>query len=185
MRKAILSLLLLPLVLCALLLMQQRGLAAEKVSVKELTETPEDFDGQTVTIEGEVIGDLMRRGDVTWITVNDDPYVTLQAQEERLRAGFNIGIGVWLPTAEANKVKVLGGYKNVGDRVSVTGVFHRADPEHGGDTDIAGDTLVVLEPGQAVSHPMSTVRWTVVGALAILALVLLRIRRARIRKALS
>jgi hypothetical protein len=173
------------LVLTALLLAPQRALAAERVSVKDLTESAENYDGQTVTIEGEVIGDIMQRGDYAWITVNDDPYIALEAQEERLRAGFNIGIGVWLPSSEAEKVKVLGGYKNVGDRVSVTGVFHRVDGEHGGDTDIVAQSLVVLKPGQPVSRPLSLIRWIILAALAVSAISLWRIRRARIRAALG
>ncbi len=177
---------LLPLmVLAALLLAPQRALAAERISVKDLTESPEKYDGQMVTIEGEVIGDIMLRGDAAWITVNDDPYITLEAQEDRLRAGFNIGIGVWLPSSEAEKVKVLGGYKNVGDRVTVTGVFHRADGEHGGDTDIVAQSLVVLEKGKPVSRPLTLVRWIVLAALAVLAILLWRIRRGRIRAALG
>lgn len=173
------------LVLTATFLAPQRALAAERVSVKDLTEQAENFDGQTVTIEGEVIGDLMQRGDHTWITVNDDPYITKEAQEERLRAGFNIGIGVWLPSSEAEKVKVLGGYKNVGDRVSVTGVFQRVDGEHGGDTDIVAQSLVVLEQGKPVSRPLALIRWIVLAGLAVLAILLWRIRRTRIRVAFN
>ncbi len=177
---------LLPLmVLAALLLAPQRALAAERISVKDLTESPEKYDGQMVTIEGEVIGDIMLRGDAAWITVNDDPYITLEAQEDRLRAGFNIGIGVWLPSSQAEKVKVLGGYKNVGDRVSVTGVFHRVDGEHGGDTDIAAQSLVVLEQGKPVSRPLTLIRWIILAALAIMAILLWRFRRGRVRAALG
>ncbi len=173
------------LILGALLACPQKALAAERVSVKDLTESAENYDGQTVTIEGEVIGDILQHGDYAWITVNDDPYITEEAQEERLRAGFNIGIGVWLPTPEAEKVRVLGGYKNVGDRVTLTGAFHRADGEHGGDTDIVAQSLVVLEPGQPVSRPLTFVRWIILGALAVLAVLLWWIRRARIRAALG
>lgn len=173
------------LVLGALLVWPQKALAAERVSVKDLTESAENYDGQTVTIEGEVIGDIMLRGDYAWITVNDDPYTSKEAQEERLRAGFNIGIGVWLPSSQAEKVKVLGGYKNVGDRVSVTGVFHRADGEHGGDTDIVAQSLVVLEPGKSVSRPLTLIRWIILAALAGLAILLWRMRRTRIRAALG
>ncbi len=173
------------LVLVALLFWPAQTLAAERVSVKDLTEQAEVFDGRTVTIEGEVIGDILRHGDYSWITVNDDPYITVEAQEERLRAGFNIGIGVWLPSSEADKVKVLGGYKNVGDRVSVTGVFHRADGEHGGDTDIVATSLVVVAQGSPVKRPLTITRWAIVAALALLALVLWQVRRARIRRALQ
>ncbi len=168
-----------------LMMSTQPARAAERVSVKDLTESAENYDGQTLTIEGEVIGDILQQGDYAWITVNDDPYITREAQEERLRAGFNIGIGVWLPTSEARKVKVLGGYKNVGDRVSVTGVFHRADSEHGGDTDIVAQSLAVLQEGQPVSRPLTLIRWIILAGLAMLALLLWRIRRARIRAALG
>ncbi len=184
MRKVMPALLVL-VITVALVLSAQPARAAERVSVKDLTESAENYDGQTVIIEGEVIGDILQQGDYAWITVNDDPYITKEAQEERLRAGYNVGIGVWVPSDEARKVKVLGGYKNVGDRVSVTGVFHRADSGHGGDTDIVAQGLIVLQEGQPVSRPLTLIRWIILAGLALLALLLWRIRRARIRAALG
>jgi hypothetical protein len=154
--------------------------AAEAVTVLDLVNNAEIYDGQVVVIEGEAIGDVMLRGDYAWITVNDDPYVTLEAQEERLRAGYNNSINVRVSRSMAEKIDVLGGYKNVGDRVRVTGVFHRVDSDNGGATDIVAESLEVLEKGQPVDHPLGLMRWVILFLLAGLALVMWRVRRARI-----
>jgi hypothetical protein len=128
----------------------------ETVSTQELIENAEEFDGREVVIEGEVVGDIMNRGTHAWITVDDDSYSDLSLEEGGDFTGIsNYGMGVWLPADEAEKIRVLGGYKHKGDRVRVEGVFHRADTENGGDMDIHGTYLQVLEPGYPFAHPFA------------------------------
>ncbi|MDI7253376.1 MAG: hypothetical protein QME89_12595, partial [Actinomycetota bacterium] len=143
------------------------------VTVQELVERAEEYDGQEVVIEGEAVGDVMIRGEEAWITVNDDPYSRRSLEEGGEFAGLsNCGIGVVLPRKEAEKVKVLGSYKHHGDRVRVRGIFHRADPSHGGDTVIEGRFLEVVEPGYPIKHPFSYGKLAVGLSLALVALFL-------------
>ncbi len=124
--------------------------AAVEVSMADLLNDWEKLDGSEVIFRGEAIGDVMRRGDHAWVTINDDLY----SREARLEAGKlrggNSGIGVWLPIAEAEKIEVLGRFGTVGDFVEVRGVFNATCLEHGGDFDIHAFSLTVIYPGREV-----------------------------------
>jgi hypothetical protein len=145
----------------------------EHVSTQELIENAEEYDGREVVIEGEVVGDIMVRDTHAWITVNDDSYSELSLEEGGAFTGIsNYGIGIWLPADEAEKIEVLGGYKNKGDRVRVEGVFHRADTENGGDMDVHGTYLQVLEPGYPFARPFAWKKLIFLLALFAVVLVL-------------
>ncbi len=98
---------------------------AQPVSSSELINKAKEYDGKTVIYEGEVIGDIMSRGEYAWINVND----TKNA------------IGIWIDKVFTKDIVYTGSYKSKGDWVEITGVFHRACPEHGGDLDIHGQAL--------------------------------------------
>ena len=58
--------------------------AAEVVTSEELANEPEEYDGEMVTFKGEVIGEVMIRGDFAWINVGDDRIVFRFVEVERL-----------------------------------------------------------------------------------------------------
>jgi hypothetical protein len=130
---------------------------AERVNSGELIENWERYDGKEVIFEGEAVGDVMVRGDYAWVTVNDDVYSLEALHEAGELKGGNSGIGIWLPAGEARKIKFLGRYGTVGDRVEVRGVFHADCSEHGGDFDIHASTLRVMKPGKQL--PLSPAPW--------------------------
>lgn len=98
---------------------------AQSISSAELINNAKLYDGKVVTYEGEIIGDIMVRGDYAWINVND---------------GAN-AIGIWIKSALVKDIGFTGSYKSVGDGVEITGVFRRACPEHGGDLDIHAQSI--------------------------------------------
>jgi len=98
---------------------------AQPISSSELIKNAKDYDGKTVLYGGEVIGDIMRRGDFAWINVND---------------GQN-AIGVWIDASMLKEITYTGSYRSKGDVVDIAGEFHRACPEHGGDLDIHARAL--------------------------------------------
>ena len=61
--------------------------AAQKISINDLINNTTAYDMQTVTVEGEAIGEALERGDHAWVNIND---------------GSN-AIGIWMTAAETVK----------------------------------------------------------------------------------
>jgi hypothetical protein len=110
--------------------------AAATVSSSELIAHAGQYNGQTVLYSGEVIGDVMARGDHAWINLYD---------------GKN-AIGVWVSLDLANKIRHTGSYRSLGDKIEIAGVFNRACVEHGADLDIHGQGLRIISEGRQLSH---------------------------------
>ena len=93
--------------------------AADAIEINTLIEKSQAFDGQTITVEGEAIGEAMLRGEYAWINISDNTNA----------------IGVWLKSSDAQKITSFGGYRHKGDTVKISGTFSRNCIEHGGDVD--------------------------------------------------
>lgn len=138
------------------------------VSSNDLIDHAKDYDGTTVVFEGEVIGDILYRGEYAWLAVYD---------------GSNT-IGCYVSAEQARQISLVGGYGKKGDTVSVEGVFRRACPEHGGDLDIHASSVTVLSTGARLVMPLSRLVTTLAIALPLPAAVLLFLvwkRRAAFR----
>jgi len=105
---------------------------AQPLSSTELINNAKQLDGKIITYKGEVIGEVMKRADFAWVNVND---------------GIN-AVGIWIPFSLAREITYTGSYKAKGDIIEVSGVFHRACPEHGGDLDIHAQTLRKIDSGR-------------------------------------
>ena len=105
--------------------------AAEDVGSADLIDNAALYDGKTVSYGGEVVGDILYRGDYAWVGISD---------------GANT-VSVYLPADEAKKIAYVGGYRIIGDTVQITGVFHRACASHGGDLDIHAGTVTIVQAG--------------------------------------
>lgn len=141
-------------------------------SSADLVEQPKEFDGESVTFAGEVIGEAMARGDMAWLHINDDAYYLRNVEEGAQLGGYNTGMAVWLPAGLTEEIEYFGDYEHEGDIVEVEGVFNAACPEHGGDMDIHATALSVLEQGHEVVDEVKPqkVVWAVVLAVVALAL---------------
>lgn len=106
---------------------------AQPLSSTELINNAKSCDGRIVSYEGEVIGDVMKRATGAWININD---------------GEN-AIGIWGSSSLAKDIIYTGSHKSFGDKVEVTGIFHRACPEHGGDLDIHAQSLRKINSGRS------------------------------------
>jgi hypothetical protein len=155
----------------ALLVLLVPGVALAEgngVSSNDLIDRAKDYDGTTVVFEGEVLGDILYRGEFAWLAVYD---------------GSNT-IGVYVTAEQAKQISLVGGYGKRGDTVSVQGVFHRACAEHGGDLDIHASSVTVLSAGACVPMPLSRLVTTLAIALPLPAAGLLFLvwkRRAAFR----
>lgn len=153
--------LLLVLAICIIIPMKVN---AENIKSSDLIDNAYEFDGKTIIYSGEVIGDIMKRGDYAWINVSD---------------GDN-AIGIWVPYSETEKIQYAGSYGFKGDTISVTGTFNRACAEHGGDFDIHSENIDILQKG--VTVPRTVDKWKIYAAVltlsagAVLLVVMLRKR---------
>ncbi len=129
---------------------------AQPIHSTELINNAKQYDGQVVVYEGEIIGDIMRRGDYAWVNVLE---------------GTN-AVGIWVERPLLKDIAFTGGYKSIGDKVEVTGVFHRVCPEHGGDLDIHAEALRVTSRGRVITEsPNLNKRNMGVALLGVLCLV--------------
>jgi len=112
---------------------------AQPISSTELINNAKLYDGKIVTYEGEVIGDIMVRGDYAWINVND---------------GKN-AIGIWMDKNLAKDILYTGSYKSKGDWLEITGVFQRACLQHGGDLDIHAQAIRKVRQGRQISEKLN------------------------------
>jgi hypothetical protein len=114
-------------------------LAESASSSTDLINNAKYLDGKEVTYIGEAIGDVMRRGDFSWVNVNDDQNA----------------IGIWTPNNLAAEIKNTGSYQSRGDVVEVTGILMRACPEHGADLDIHAKALAIIKTGGTVKEKIN------------------------------
>ena len=112
---------------------------AQNVSSSELISYAKQFDAKSVTYSGEVIGEIMLRGGFAWLNIND---------------GEN-ALGVWVNAGLIKEINLAGNYKTRGDSVEVTGVFHRACAEHGGELDIHAQSLRKIGSGRMVKEKLN------------------------------
>lgn len=167
-------LLLLAVLIIAFLFFIPAALAQEgaaEVTTSDLFEDWEEYDGKEVILRGEAVGDVLARGDYAWIAVNDDYYSREALHETGTLVGQNSGIGVWLPTEEAEKIARLGRFGSMGDLVEVRGVFYADDVEHGGDFDIQATSLAILEPGRDIDTSPDSWKYFVMAAALIFLLL--------------
>jgi hypothetical protein len=146
--------------LVAVVIFLAMGRWCEAASSQELIIEAKLFDGAHVLYGGEIIGEALRRGDHAWLNVYDG----------------NNAIGVWVPSVLLENVKHTGGYKWLGDRIRVHGIFHRACPEHGGALDIHAQDLLVAEPGQLIIEDLSSRKILILVALLGVLICLLMVR---------
>ncbi len=124
--------------------------------INDLVENTKAYDQQVVTVEGEAIGEVLERGDYSWVNIND---------------GTN-AIGIWMTAAESDTLEHFGDYKHIGDTIRVTGAFSRDCTEHGGDVDIHSSSFEIVKPGHSVTETVSHTK-TVAAAVLVFAALLI------------
>ena len=127
-----------------------------EVGSNELIDHAIDYDKKEIVYSGEVIGDIMNRGQNCWINVSD---------------GDN-AIGVWADISSAENIEYKGSYRYKGDEVKVTGVFNKACPEHGGDLDIHAQKIEITEKGYVNKRPVNVYFILIAGILLVIAVAM-------------
>lgn len=139
--------------------------ADDPLTPGDVVEEPRAYDGASVVVQGEAIGDVLRADDEhRWVNV----------------LGGGAAIGVYMPTGMADEIKHLGIFKTFGDTVAVRGVVNLACEQHGGEFDIHAEELEIVEPGGPRENPVDP--WKLAMGLGLLALGLVEYRVYRARK---
>ncbi|NQU73558.1 MAG: DNA-binding protein [Candidatus Omnitrophica bacterium] len=123
---------------------------AEVISSTELIENARKYDKKTIEYQGEVVGDVMARGDFAWVNLHDG---------KKAIGAYGRRSPIY------NLVRYKGGYNYKGDILQVKGVFHRACRQHGGDLDIHVVNFIKVREGFRVLHPIK--QEEVVGAMGL------------------
>ena len=141
----------------------------EVITINDLVEDALSYDEQTVTVEGEAIGEALERGEYSWVNISD---------------GTN-AIGIWMKKTDEDSIKFYGDYEHVGDTLRVTGIFSRDCDEHGGDVDIHCTSLTIVKSGHSVSSTVAQKKIIIAAILAFFAVLLAYFYRAKNKKRIS
>ncbi|MFH0795824.1 MAG: DNA-binding protein [Candidatus Omnitrophota bacterium] len=131
------------------------------VSVSDLINQNNFYDGKTVVVEGEAIGDLMLRGKSGWVNISD---------------GSN-ALGIYADSSRLSQIKTLGRYQTKGDIVRVDGTFYNYCPVHSGETDLHAVDLKVVKNGEIKKEILNPVRLHLACGLAFAAMAILLLRQ--------
>ena len=138
---------------------------AEPISSTELIQNSRKYDGEEVVFEGEVIGEVMPRGDGVWVNVND----------------AENSIGIWMPHELAATIEYKGGYNVKGDILKIKGIFNRACVQHGGDLDIHAISLEKIKTGWQRQEKIILAKRNILIILSVILCLILILRISIIR----
>jgi hypothetical protein len=140
--------------------------AEPNTTIVGLTNAGQQLDGQEVTIQGEVVGDILfADGDHKWLMLQDG----------------GASISVLVDEQEVSKVTHLGRYDQVGTRLEVTGEFQVDCADHDGLTDVHAARIIVIDEGIEVESHFDA-REFQIGALLIIVGLCLTILHWRLRE---
>jgi len=126
-------------ILFLLLISESHDCYAQSISSVELINNAKNYNGNMVVYKGEVIGDVMLRGEYAWINVNDEKNA----------------IGIWIKKELIKDIIYTGSYKAKGDLVEIRGKFNRSCVEHGGDLDIHAQSITKISSGNKTPHSVN------------------------------
>jgi hypothetical protein len=126
-------------ILFLLLISESYDCYAQSISSVELINNAKNYNGNIVVYKGEVIGDIMLRGEYVWINVNDEKNA----------------IGIWIKKELIKDIIYTGNYKAKGDLVEIRGKFNRSCIEHGGDLDIHAQSITKISSGNKTPHSVN------------------------------
>ena len=139
-------------------------------SISELLSASSRMDGDKVSISGEVVGYAAKAGTGhSWLNIQD--------QEGKV-------ISVYVRNSLAERVGTFGKYGTQGDKVELSGVYHRACPAHAGELEIHAVSLNVKVEGCPVYHEVSPelgIAGIVMLGMAAVVLLVERLLRGRSR----
>jgi len=138
------------------------AVAQSATPAEDLITSGAGFDGNVVTVSGELVGDFGVRSDGTvWGQLNDDSYADRPLRESGAHDQGNTGIGVRFGSELGFELDEPGGYRLRGPIVTATGIWHYHDPDRGGESYLEVTGFEVVEPARALEDPAFWPLWIV------------------------
>ena len=139
---------------------------ATAITVTDLLATPDSFDGTTITVQGELIGDYgFRRDGSMWTQLDDDSYAAAPVVDGGDLTGANIGIGIETSAAIGRGLDPPGGYRVRGPIVRVSGIWRYHDSARGGESYLEAASVEVVTGGADLTEGPN---WVALGSGAAL-----------------
>ena len=108
-------------------------------AIADLAEADSYYDGQTVQVTGEAVGEaIYADGKHSWITLLDTE--------------ADASVTVYMPNSDLAKIDTYGAYDKTGTTLRVQGVYHLACHEHDGESDIHAAVVNVAALGATYSE---------------------------------
>ena len=106
-------------------------------SIEDLATADTYYDGQTVQVVGEVVGDKLNAdasGTYCWITLSSQ--------------SSDYSISVYMNSVAASAIDTYGAYGSTGTILQVRGTFNLSCDEHDGETDLHAEVVTVTARGE-------------------------------------
>lgn len=134
-------------------------------SIADLAGADAYFDGQTVQVVGEVIGDAINS-----TFDSKHKWITLEALDSKTTNAPSIS--VFMNSSDTERIDTFGAYGKTGTSLQVRGTFHLACEEHEGLTDLHAENVSVVKKGTTSA---SELNWQsfIPGTLCLLAGIIL------------
>lgn len=110
--------------------------------ISDIASADSYFDGQTVQVTGEVVGDSIRE-----ISDPDNRWITVQATD-----GSYAQVAVFMSAESASLIDTFGAYGKKGTAIQVRGTFNLACDDHEGLSDLHAESVVVVEQGSVTEQ---------------------------------
>lgn len=138
-------------------------------AIADLAGADSYYDGQTVRVTGEAVGEAMRAAgeDRKWVTLRDPA------------TGSTVVVS--MRASDAEKIDLYGSYQTVGAFLQVQGEYHLSCTEHEGESDIHATSVRVMEQGYAVPETFDSFAF-MPGIILIMAGALLSVVYWRVRE---
>ena len=108
-----------------------------ETSIADLAQADSYYEGQTVLVKGEVVGDRVNdefESDTCWITLQDN-------------ATTPSVVAVFMTKDQSSIIDTYGQYGQVGTQLQVRGIYHLECAEHQGMSDIHAEEVSALQEG--------------------------------------
>ncbi len=138
-----------------------------KVTIDELLSADDRLDGRAVRFSGEAIGTALAAEEgYRWVNLLSD------GQE----------IGVLMNEKQVGKIKHFGSYGEVGDTVTVRGVFHLACDAHADELEVHAANVKIKDRGRTVTRGFSSRRVIIAIIFVVLAVAIYVVERLTRRR---